>query len=109
MNNKAGVMTCLFTTGFTQHFKSTVEIYCSEDSFQITTAIEGLDSSVNGSETTNVTSTNPSPANTGTTTTHVTSANVLTSVTIHDGKFHAATSQILEAIDDTTLASIFAS
>ena len=40
MNDKAGVTTCLFTTQFTQHFKSTVEIYCSEDSFQITTAID---------------------------------------------------------------------
>ena len=47
MNNKAGVMTCLFTTGFTQHFKSTVEIYCSEDSFQITTAIDKYSLSTN--------------------------------------------------------------
>ena len=31
MNDKARVTTCLFTTWFTQHFKSTVEIYCSEE------------------------------------------------------------------------------
>lgn len=71
---------------------------------RITTAIQGLDSSVNGSVAPVISSTTSS--NDGSTTTHVTAATVLTSVTIEDGKFSAATSQTIEAIDDTDLTSI---
>lgn len=71
---------------------------------RITTAIQGLDSSVNGSVAPVISST--TSANDGSTTTHVTAATVLTSVTIEDGKFSAATSQTIEAISDTDLNDI---
>lgn len=72
---------------------------------RITNKINELDSSVNGSQTTNVTSVDAN--NSGTTTTHVTPAHVLTSVTIVDGKFNAAASELLEGIPDATLNTIF--
>lgn len=71
---------------------------------QIDAKIQALDSSVNGSVAPVISST--TSANNGSTTTHVTAATVLTSVTIEDGKFSAATSQTIEAISDTDLNSI---
>lgn len=74
---------------------------------QINAKIDTLDSDVNvaaSASTGHVVST--SASNDGTTSTHVTAATVLTSLTITDGLFSAATSQTIEAISDTDLASI---
>lgn len=74
---------------------------------QIDAAIGDLDSDVNvavSASTGHVVST--SPSNDGTTSTHVTAATVLTSLTITDGLFSAATSQTIEAISDSDLASV---
>ena len=74
---------------------------------QINAAIGDLDSDVNvaaSASTGHVVST--SASNDGTTSAHVTAATVLTSLTITDGLFSAATSQTIEAISDSDLASI---
>ncbi len=74
---------------------------------QINAKVATLDSDVNVAASVSaghVVST--SANNDGTTSTHVTAATVLTSLTITDGLFSAATSQTIEAIDDTDLNSI---
>lgn len=74
---------------------------------RINTAIQALDSDVDVASTASPGHVVTTPAsNDGTTSTHVTAATVLTSLTITDGKFSAATSQTIEAIDDTDLAGI---
>lgn len=74
---------------------------------QINAKVATLDSDVNvaaSASTGHVVST--SASNDGTTSAHVTAATVLTSLTITDGLFSAATSQTIEAISDSDLASI---
>lgn len=74
---------------------------------QIDDAVAALDSDVNvaaSASTGHVVST--SASNDGTTSAHVTAATVLTSLTITDGLFSAATSQTIEAISDSDLASV---
>ena len=74
---------------------------------QINAKVATLDSDVNvasSASTGHVVST--SASNDGTTSAHVTAATVLTSLTIADGLFSAATSQTIEAISDSDLASI---
>lgn len=76
---------------------------------QINNAINALDSDVNVAQVSSpghVISTN-NTTNVGTTSAHVTAAAVLTSVTITDGKFSAATAEIIEGIPDATLTTLF--
>ena len=73
---------------------------------RINTAIQALDSDVDAATaTTNHVATTPA-SNAGTTSTHVSAATVLSSITITDGILTAATSQTIEAIDNTDLAGI---
>lgn len=74
---------------------------------QIEVAIGALDSDVDIAATSSTGHVVTTPAsNPGTTSTHVSAATVLTSLTITDGIFTAATSQTIEAISDADLASI---
>jgi len=71
----------------------------------VSAAVADLDSAINAAGSTgNVAATNTS--NPGTTTTHVTSTNVLTGVVITDGKISSGTSVTVEAISDEDLAAL---
>ena len=71
----------------------------------VSAAVADLDSAINvAGSTGNIAATNTS--NPGTTTTHVTSTNVLTGVVITDGKISSGTSVTVEAISDEDLAAL---